>query len=79
MQIEYLILQTYVEPFSNIGANARTVDEVLGFLVKLDAIVHFVLDTDRGVEFSTYATPTVIGEIKRHTPVIADPFHWRAQ
>ena len=23
-------------------------------------------DTDRGVEFSTYATPTVIGEIKRH-------------
>lgn len=23
-------------------------------------------DTERGVEFSTYATPTVIGEIKRH-------------
>jgi RNA polymerase sigma-B factor len=23
-------------------------------------------ETDRGVEFSTYATPTVIGEIKRH-------------
>jgi RNA polymerase sigma-B factor len=23
-------------------------------------------DTDRGVEFSTYATPTVVGEIKRH-------------
>jgi RNA polymerase sigma-B factor len=23
-------------------------------------------DTDRGVEFSTYATPTVLGEIKRH-------------
>ena len=23
-------------------------------------------DSDRGVEFSTYATPTVIGEIKRH-------------
>src|SRR3954449_9405725 len=23
-------------------------------------------DTERGVEFSTYATPTVVGEIKRH-------------
>ena len=23
-------------------------------------------DPDRGVEFSTYATPTVVGEIKRH-------------
>src|SRR6186997_3236594 len=23
-------------------------------------------ETERGVEFSTYATPTIIGEIKRH-------------
>ncbi|MGN0065190.1 MAG: RNA polymerase sigma factor SigF [Nocardioides sp.] len=36
----------------------------VGTIGLLKAIDRF--DTDRGVEFSTYATPTVIGEIKRY-------------
>jgi RNA polymerase sigma-B factor len=36
----------------------------VGTIGLLKAIDRF--ETDRGVEFSTYATPTVIGEIKRH-------------
>ena len=33
----------------------------IGLLKSIDRF-----DSDRGVEFSTYATPTIIGEIKRH-------------
>ncbi|MCA1982392.1 RNA polymerase sigma factor SigF [Nocardioides nematodiphilus] len=36
----------------------------VGTIGLLKAVDRF--DTSRGVEFSTYATPTVIGEIKRH-------------
>ena len=36
----------------------------VGMLGLIKAVDRF--DTDRGVEFSTYATPTVVGEIKRH-------------
>jgi RNA polymerase sigma-B factor len=36
----------------------------VGTIGLIKAVMRF--DTDRGVEFSTYATPTVIGEIKRH-------------
>ena len=36
----------------------------VGSIGLIKAIDRF--ETDRGVEFSTYATPTVIGEIKRH-------------
>jgi RNA polymerase sigma-B factor len=36
----------------------------VGTIGLLKAIDRF--ETDRGVEFSTYATPTVVGEIKRH-------------
>jgi RNA polymerase sigma-B factor len=36
----------------------------VGTLGLLKAIDRF--DTERGVEFTTYATPTVVGEIKRH-------------
>src|SRR5205085_4833809 len=36
----------------------------VGAIGLLKAIDRF--DAERGVEFSTYATPTIIGEIKRH-------------
>ena len=36
----------------------------VGTIGLIKAIDRF--DTERGVEFSTYATPTVVGEIKRH-------------
>jgi RNA polymerase sigma-B factor len=36
----------------------------VGIIGLLKAIDRF--DDDRGVEFSTYATPTILGEIKRH-------------
>ncbi len=36
----------------------------VGFIGLIKAIDRF--DLDRGVEFTTYATPTIIGEIKRH-------------
>src|SRR3989337_1874749 len=36
----------------------------VGTIGLIKAIDRF--DPDRGVEFSTYATPTIVGEIKRH-------------
>ncbi len=36
----------------------------VGTLGLIKAVDRF--DTERGVEFSTYATPTIVGEIKRH-------------
>jgi len=36
----------------------------VGTIGLLKAVDRF--ETDRGVEFSTYATPTIVGEIKRH-------------
>ena len=36
----------------------------VGTIGLIKAIDRF--ETDRGVEFSTYATPTIVGEIKRH-------------
>src|SRR4051794_33873596 len=36
----------------------------VGTIGLIKAIDRF--DTERGVEFSTYATPTIVGEIKRH-------------
>jgi RNA polymerase sigma-B factor len=49
--------------FANRG---ETLDDLIqvGTLGLIKAIDRF--DTGRGVEFTTYATPTIIGEIKRH-------------
>ncbi|GAB3258682.1 RNA polymerase sigma factor SigF [Nocardioides dilutus] len=49
--------------FRNRGEPLEDLVQV-GTIGLLKAVDRF--DTDRGVEFSTYATPTIIGEIKRH-------------
>jgi RNA polymerase sigma-B factor len=56
--VEYL-----ARKFINRG---EPLDDLLqvGFIGLIKAIDRF--DLDRGVEFTTYATPTIIGEIKRH-------------
>src|SRR5579864_6626615 len=49
--------------FSNRGESLEDLTQV-GMLGLLKAIDRF--DTERGVEFTTYATPTIVGEIKRY-------------
>jgi RNA polymerase sigma-B factor len=49
--------------FSNRGESIEDLVQV-GMLGLIKAIDRF--DVDRGVEFTTYATPTILGEIKRH-------------
>lgn len=49
--------------FSNRGESLEDLTQV-GMLGLIKAIDRF--DTERGVEFTTYATPTILGEIKRH-------------
>ena len=49
--------------FSNRGVSLDDLEQVasLGLLRAIDRF-----DPDRGLEFSTFATPTIIGELKRH-------------
>ena len=49
--------------FKNRGESLDDLVQV-GYLGLLKAIDRF--DPDRGLEFTTYATPTILGEIKRH-------------
>src|SRR5256885_13051457 len=56
--VEYLARR-----FAGRGEQLADLSQV-GMVGLIKAVDRF--DTDRGVEFSTYATPTVVGEIKRH-------------
>lgn len=49
--------------FSNRGVSLDDLEQVasLGLLRAIDRF-----DPDRGLEFSTFATPTIVGELKRH-------------
>lgn len=49
--------------FRDRGENHEDLVQV-GTVGLIKAVDRF--DTDRGVQFSTYATPTIVGEIKRH-------------
>ena len=57
------LVEHFARRFVNRG---EPFDDLLqvGTIGLIKAIDRF--DTDRGVEFSTYATPTIVGEIKRH-------------
>ncbi len=57
------LVEHFARRFLNRG---EPFDDLLqvGTIGLIKAIDRF--DTDRGVEFSTYATPTILGEIKRH-------------
>jgi len=57
------LVEHFARRFLNRG---EPFDDLLqvGTIGLIKAIDRF--DTDRGVEFSTYATPTIVGEIKRH-------------
>ena len=57
------LVEHFARRFLNRG---EPFDDLLqvGTIGLLKAIDRF--DTERGVEFSTYATPTIVGEIKRH-------------
>ena len=57
------LVEHFARRFLNRG---EPFDDLLqvGTIGLIKAIDRF--DTERGVEFSTYATPTIVGEIKRH-------------
>ena len=63
VQLHLPLVEHSARRFRNRGEPFEDLVQV-GTIGLIKAIDRF--DTDRGVEFSTYATPTVIGEIKRH-------------
>lgn len=63
VQLHLPLVDHCVRRFLNRGEAYEDLVQV-GAIGLIKAIDRF--DTDRGVEFSTYATPTILGEIKRH-------------
>ncbi|MHB8779844.1 MAG: SigB/SigF/SigG family RNA polymerase sigma factor [Candidatus Geothermincolia bacterium] len=57
------LVQFLARRFANRGEPMDDLVQV-GFIGLIKAIDRF--DLDRGVDFTTYATPTIVGEIKRH-------------
>ena len=63
MRLHLPLVEHCARRFRNRGEPHEDLVQV-GTIGLIKAVDRF--ETDRGVEFSTYATPTVIGEIKRH-------------
>lgn len=63
VQLHLPLVEHCARRFRNRGEPFEDLVQV-GTIGLIKAVDRF--DTDRGVEFSTYATPTIIGEIKRH-------------
>ncbi|MDO9377841.1 MAG: RNA polymerase sigma factor SigF [Nocardioidaceae bacterium] len=63
VQLHLPLVEHLAKRFRNRGEPLDDLVQV-GTIGLLKAIDRF--ESDRGVEFSTYATPTVVGEIKRH-------------
>jgi len=63
VHLHLALVQHCARRFRNRGEPYEDLVQVgtIGLLKSIDRF-----DTERGVEFSTYATPTIIGEIKRH-------------
>lgn len=63
VQLHLPLVEHCARRFRNRGEPFEDLVQV-GTIGLIKAVDRF--DTDRGVEFSTYATPTIVGEIKRH-------------
>ena len=63
VHVHLALVEHCARRFRNRGEPFEDLVQV-GTIGLIKAIDRF--DTDRGVEFSTYATPTILGEIKRH-------------
>ncbi|MGH3321170.1 MAG: RNA polymerase sigma factor SigF [Streptosporangiaceae bacterium] len=63
IQLHLPLVEYLARRFRNRGESLDDLVQVatIGLIKSIDRF-----DLDRGVEFSTYATPTIVGEIKRH-------------
>ena len=63
VKLHYALVEYLARRFAGRGEPVEDLVQVasIGLLKAIDRF-----DSDRGVKFSTYATPTIIGELKRH-------------